>query len=377
MIEYRDSPPGSIRMDDTKKGQIEITACVYNVVDAFNTRWMPGVFSRSLEVHSPPLCWGHNWNDPIGHLVDHSDTSTNLRMIYQLDDFDDVPRAKQAYSQMNSGTVRDASFGFKLVRDEPDPQNRSVFNQLEARYDETSPVIRGAVPGSRITSVRSVPTGEVLRLARALENGEMPLDEALAAVAAIASEDTRSMHSHAKKEGGGIVNHSHAGADGMHGHTDLMPATRMGRSAQEPYGDVEYADPGYQADKQKRYPVDTEAHAKAAWSYINQEKNASKYSSDDLAKVKAKIAAACKKFGVEISERSAEMWTDEQYRIDGVADDGSKGVGPSKKCPTCGKPTTMQDAKFCPHCGATVAERSANDDIEVREARSLLEEIGL
>lgn len=375
MIEYRDSPPGSIRMDDTKKGQVEITACAYNVVDAFHTRWMPGVFTRSLEVHSPPMCWGHNWNDPIGHLVDHSDTPSALRTIYQLDDFEDVPRAKQAYSQIKSGTVRDASFGFKLIRDEPDPSDRSVFNQLEARLDEVSPVIRGAVPGSRITAVRSVPTGEVLRLARSLEAGEMTLEQALATVAQVASDDERSMHSHAKKVGGGIVNHSHTGADGMHGHTDLMPATRMGRSAQEPYGDVEYADPGYQADKQKRYPVDTEEHAKAAWSYINQEKNASKYSSDDLAKVKAKIAAACKKFGVEIGERSAEMWTDAEYRIDGVAEDGSKGVGPSDVCPTCGKPVTMEDAKFCPHCGATMAVRSDDDDIEVRDARALLNEV--
>ena len=68
-----------------------------------------------------------------------------------------------------------------------------------------------------------------------------------------------------------------------------------------PYGDVEYADPGYQSDKKKRYPIDTEEHARAAWSYINQADNASAYSSEDLAKVKAKIKAACKKFGIEIA----------------------------------------------------------------------------
>jgi hypothetical protein len=60
------------------------------------------------------------------------------------------------------------------------------------------------------------------------------------------------------------------------------------------YGDVEYADPGYQKDKKKRYPVDTEDHIRAAWSYINKKKNAAQYSSDDLDKVKAKIIAAWK-----------------------------------------------------------------------------------
>lgn len=70
---------------------------------------------------------------------------------------------------------------------------------------------------------------------------------------------------------------------------------------QKPYGDVQYADPGYQADKKKRYPIDSADHVKAAWSYINQAGNSSKYSADQLASIKGRIKAAAKKFGVEIS----------------------------------------------------------------------------
>jgi hypothetical protein len=69
---------------------------------------------------------------------------------------------------------------------------------------------------------------------------------------------------------------------------------------------VEYADPGYQDDKVKRYPIDTEAHAKAAWSYIHQASNAEKYSADDLTKVRVKIQAALKKFGVEAENKEVE-----------------------------------------------------------------------
>lgn len=68
----------------------------------------------------------------------------------------------------------------------------------------------------------------------------------------------------------------------------------------KPYGNVTYADAGLQADGKKRYPVDTEAHVRAAWSYINQGKNASAYSSSQLASIKAKIKAAAKKLGVSI-----------------------------------------------------------------------------
>ena len=35
-------------------------------------------------------------------------------------------------------------------------------------------------------------------------------------------------------------------------------------AANEPYGAVTYADPGYQSDGVKRYPIDTEAHTRAA-----------------------------------------------------------------------------------------------------------------
>jgi|GEM_PF-1025135 len=79
----------------------------------------------------------------------------------------------------------------------------------------------------------------------------------------------------------------------------------MAEDSKKPYGDVEYADPGYQSDKQKRYPIDTEEHARAAWSYINKASNASAYSSEDLAKVKGRIKAACKKFGIEVSDSAA------------------------------------------------------------------------
>lgn len=80
-----------------------------------------------------------------------------------------------------------------------------------------------------------------------------------------------------------------------------------GDDSDEPYGDVPYADPGYQDDGKKRYPIDTKEHVKAAWSYINQKDNASKYTPEQLAKIKARIKAAAKKFGIEISDDSEEQ----------------------------------------------------------------------
>src|SRR6266536_3672609 len=81
----------------------------------------------------------------------------------------------------------------------------------------------------------------------------------------------------------------------------------MASNAKEPYGpasQVHYADPGYQKDGKKRYPLDTEAHCRAAWSYINMPKNASQYSAEHLAAIKGRIKAALKKYGVDVTDNA-------------------------------------------------------------------------
>ena len=63
------------------------------------------------------------------------------------------------------------------------------------------------------------------------------------------------------------------------------------------YGDVPYADP-----TNKKYPIDTEEHVRAAWNYINHEDNAAKYDKDEVQTIKNRIKRAAKDKGVEISD---------------------------------------------------------------------------
>lgn len=67
-----------------------------------------------------------------------------------------------------------------------------------------------------------------------------------------------------------------------------------------------YADPGYQPDRMKRYALDTVKQAKAAWSYINQAKNAANYTAQQLKRIKTRIKAALNKFGVTVDTK--ENW---------------------------------------------------------------------
>ncbi len=69
------------------------------------------------------------------------------------------------------------------------------------------------------------------------------------------------------------------------------------KDGERTYGDVEFADP-----VNKKYPIDTAAHVRAAWSYINHRDNAAKYDADEVRIIKERIKRAARRHGVEISE---------------------------------------------------------------------------
>lgn len=63
------------------------------------------------------------------------------------------------------------------------------------------------------------------------------------------------------------------------------------------YGDVEFADP-----VNNKYPIDTEEHVRAAWSYINKQANADKYEQSEVDRIKERIKRAARRHDIEIAE---------------------------------------------------------------------------
>ena len=63
------------------------------------------------------------------------------------------------------------------------------------------------------------------------------------------------------------------------------------------YGNVEFADA-----TNKKYPIDTPEHVRAAWKYINHKDNAAKYDPDEVAQIKDRIRKAAKKHQVTIQD---------------------------------------------------------------------------
>lgn len=96
--------------------------------------------------------------------------------------------------------------------------------------------------------------------------------------------------------------------------------TELEEKNKKPYGDVKYADPGYQEDKTKRYPIDSEEHVRAAWSYINMPKNQKPYTKEQLENIKNRIKEAAKKYDINISE---EKMSEEQIKKNKTEDSDS------------------------------------------------------
>ena len=117
----------------------------------------------------------------------------------------------------------------------------------------------------------------------------------------------------------GYCNLAHHAALGIYPatHAKELKGRAAMADASKPYGDVTYADP-----KNGKYPIDTEAHCRAAWAYVNMPKNAAMYPMNGvtLSEVKDRIKAALKKYGADVSSDNSSASRAELFRTYGLED---------------------------------------------------------
>lgn len=196
-IEHRRMRGIDIRVSEDGPASVTLQLIVPNVVDDYGSVWGARSLDKGLETRLPVLCWSHDWSDPLGAGHDWEGSDNGPMVNFRFDDFDAVPRAKQAHAQLRSKTIQDCSIGFSRVKDgtvEPTDRQKSDLPGIreylaEAVAEETSLVIRGAVPGAKVLAVRSM-TGTVgtvseefvVDLGRKVAAGDITMAEALIAV---------------------------------------------------------------------------------------------------------------------------------------------------------------------------------------------------
>lgn len=198
--QYRNGANIEIRAVDEGSRQFTARVVNYNVVDSYGTVWLPGCFTESLQRKLPKVVWAHDWTKPIGKVISFDDTPEHLDVTVQLDDFEDVPLARQCFSQLKSGSMDEFSFGFvreewTYVENAPDLPG-AIETMTKARMDEVSPVLVGAVPNTQLLSTRSaerVARSDAASLLTRVAAGAMPLSEALRVLESPVSAETGSV----------------------------------------------------------------------------------------------------------------------------------------------------------------------------------------
>lgn len=195
--EQRKVNAAEVRVPDEGGRTFEAVVLRYNVVDDYDTRFVPGVFTESLEARLPRICWAHRWDEPLGRYVDYKDTDEGLTLVGEFDDFDAVPRARQAHAQLRSGTIDQFSVGFVRTQDRPadkdDAGREGVTDIVRGILDEASLVLVGAVPGTSLVSVRQsfrsgVMMDDLVEIAKRKASGELTAAEAEEALLLLAGD---------------------------------------------------------------------------------------------------------------------------------------------------------------------------------------------
>jgi HK97 family phage prohead protease len=214
-----------IRAVDGSNGrQFWAMPLAYEVVDDYGTIWTQGVFTRSVEERMPTLLYGHDWSDVtniLGRAIDYRDLPEGPQTLFELTDFDAHPHTRQVAAQINEGTMVDMSVGFdrrrwagpgsdeKLSAQDAEQRGptgvRAVERMYEADWDETSLVVRGAVPGAKVLSgvrmalvrlrgemerTKVLEFEHVVELAKRKAAGELTDDELNVALELLATDDT-------------------------------------------------------------------------------------------------------------------------------------------------------------------------------------------
>lgn len=194
--ETRRAPGSEIRLDTGDDGTryLTVRAITPGVVDDYGSLWNPHAFDASAARRMPTLTWGHDWAEPLGRAEHYEPSDDGPTLRFRVDDPDAVPTARRAIAQVESGTLDDVSVGFSgTERRAPTDEERRTYPGIReviesANLDEVALVLRGAVPGAKVLSLRSADGAEatialdtVLDLGRQVAAGTLTQDEAIAA----------------------------------------------------------------------------------------------------------------------------------------------------------------------------------------------------
>lgn len=158
---------GTVRVDE-KKGIVEAFAAAIGNKDSVGDIIAPKAFDGSLQRRKPRVVWGHNWNEPVGKVLEiyevgpndsrlpHKMKSAGVGGLYVKVQFNLASeRGREAFASVAFfGEDQEWSIGYKTIKSQFDPGNQAnVLTEVELY--EVSPVLHGANQLTGTVSVKS------------------------------------------------------------------------------------------------------------------------------------------------------------------------------------------------------------------------------
>lgn len=183
-IEYK-ANAGQVNLDQAQ-GIVECFVAGIGNKDSVGDVCASGAFTKSLMRRKPRVVWGHNWNDPIGKVIEIYEVppsdprlpskmrSAGIGGLYAKVQFNlSSEKGREAFANVAFfGEEQEWSIGYKTLRAQFDPSVQANI-LYEVELYEVSPVLHGA---NQLTGTISVKADETSSVA-VMTPMEMPNDE--------------------------------------------------------------------------------------------------------------------------------------------------------------------------------------------------------
>ena len=158
---------GQVNVDEAQ-GIVECFAAGLGNKDSVGDICLPGCFNESLKRRKPRVVWGHNWNEPIGKVIEIYEVGPNdprlpMKMkragiggLYARVQFNlKSERGRQAFADVSFfGEEQEWSIGYKTLNADYDSQRQANLLR-EVELYEVSPVLHGANQLTGTISIKS------------------------------------------------------------------------------------------------------------------------------------------------------------------------------------------------------------------------------
>lgn len=146
-----------IASEDDKVARVKAYVSIFNNVDYANEVIVKGAFTKSLAKKLPKVVWSHNWDLPIGKVVNAVEDDKGL--LVDMEILKTVEKGREAYELLKNGAIDEFSIGYTVLSaEEKVLEGKTVLYLTELSLHEVSPVLVGCNPETELLDVKKANT---------------------------------------------------------------------------------------------------------------------------------------------------------------------------------------------------------------------------